>query len=198
MAAQQEYSTLDLRQMDRATAERELNKLQFDRWEQLHDLMDSAEETRERFEREDEQVQDLVVRADPEELGTPVDIYDNDLLVRIDSDDEGFRGAIETLDDEFSEEELDNPTELDGDDRDRMADLICDVLDAVILRWNGTDWNELRADQRRAVLADARAQWGFDGLFLALVDIIAAVREDREQRVDVIDSFRQPERRGNR
>lgn len=190
-----EYSVTELLDMGERTARQSLTYDQYQRWEKLNDLHDQAEETRQEWAEEDERVGEIVVHADREELGTRVDLYGNDVLVHVDPEDADVREAARALDDEFGERE---EVPDDAEAIDRLAGLLLDLFDAVLLEWNGTDWAELPADARQDVLTDAREKWGIEGLLLAWADIAAAVEEDREERLDVVESFRGAQRRRNR
>lgn len=184
-----DYTPTELREMGDDEARSTLTVDQYERREKLNDLLAEADETRERIDEQNERVESLTVHADPEQLGTEVDLFGNDVLVHIDTDNDEFREAAEALE----ELEPDDRTEidaLDDDLRERMGEKLTTMLDAVLVRWNGHEWGDLPADDRAGVLADAREKWGLDGLMLAWADIGAAVGEDREERVGVVDSFR--------
>lgn len=191
-------STLELRQMDEQTARNTLPVAEFERWQKLHELMDGAAETRERWADEDETVAELTVHADMDALGTEVDLYGNDVLVHVDSEDGDFRAAAERLDDTLGDTDPNDLDSLDDAGVDAAAEALTDLLDAVLVRWNGTEWSDLAIDTRQDVLYECRRKWGVDGLLLAWFDIAAAIAEDREERVEVVDNFRNPERRGRR
>ena len=198
MSADSEYSTLDLRQMDRETAERELTKLQFDRWEKLHELKAGAEETRERFAQEDELVTDLTVTADMADLGTEVDLYGDTALVHLDSDNEQFIDAAESLDAEFPDADKSDVPEMDDEDREVIASRAMEMLDAMLVRWNGTEWASVPEHEQQALLETLRQEWGIDALFLSIFKCADAIQEDREEQVEAIESFRGEKRRGRR
>lgn len=185
-----EYTPEQLRRMDDDTARAELTVDQFERREKIIALHDGADEQRAEWEAEDERVTDLVVHADPELLGTEVDLYGNDVLVHMDTDDDALVGTIRSLESEFGDVDRDDIDLLDAGSREEFAAYVTDALDAMIVRWNGHGWGDLGDAERRAILADAREKWGLDAMFLGLVDAITAVQRDREERVDVVDSFR--------
>lgn len=196
-----EYSPRQLRQMDDAEARTTLTVAQYERREKLLELDAQAEETQEQWDEEDRQVAEVTVHADPESLGTEVAVYGNDLLVHIEDDDAQLRAAVEDLRDlqsEYGDLAPDEYDEIDERDQDRMVALLQDLLDAVLVRWNGTEWGDLGEAQRRAILDEAAGEWGVNALFLAWVDIQVAVLEEREDRLDVIESFRDETRRGRR
>jgi len=185
----QAYSVSELRAMDEQTARQTLTVDQYERWDSLQDLYDQAEANRDRFAREDEQVHDLTVHADPEALGTDVQLYGNDLLVHLDSDDPTFRAVHDEYQDlvgDVDDADLDALEE----NREAVANAIIELFDCLLVRWNGTDWERLSPEQRRGVLADAREAWGFDALVLGWGEVMAAIRETREQQAEAVESFR--------
>jgi len=193
----QDWSTLDLRRMDREEARETLPVAEYERWEQLHENINAAAETRERWAEEDQRVQELTVHADAEQLGTEVDLYGNTVLVHVNPDDDRFRAVATDLQDRYGEDGPDTD-ELDPEEVDRLADDLIEMLDLVILRWNGVEWDALDPDTRRDTLADARVAWGVDNLWLAWADIAEATQQRHQERVDVVDSFRGEARRGGR
>jgi DNA-binding protein YbaB len=188
--------------MDEQTARQTLTVAQYERWEKLNDLYDDAEATKEQWEAEAEQVAEITVEADMESLGTAVEVYGNDLVVHIDSDDPALRENIERLEalqDEYADLDADDMTLDDGDElKEEMRGLLQSLLDSVLVEWNGTAWDSLAEDQRADIVAEAAESWGFDALLMGWVDIAQAIQEDREDRMDVIESFRDPARRGDR
>lgn len=187
----QAYSVSELRAMDEQTARQTLTVEQYERWDSLQDLYDQAEANRDRFAREDDQVHDLTVHADPEALGTDVQLYGNDLLVHLDSDDPTFRAVHDEYQDLVGDtDEGEADLEALEENREAVADAIIELFDCLLVRWNGTDWERLSPKQRRGVLADAREAWGFDALVLGWGEVMAAIRETREQQAEAVESFR--------
>lgn len=193
-----EFTNGELLAMDDEEARATLTVDQYRRWEKLTDLHADAEQTRDEWDDEREQVTELTVHADPEALGTRVELYGNDLLVRVDPEDDDFRDAATRLDDKFGDRDMDEVDDFDDGVQAAVGDALLDMLDAILLRWNGHDWADIADADRGAVLADCRDKWGIDGLLKAWVDIAAAVQEDREGKLDVIDNFRDERRRGRR
>lgn len=198
MATDSTYSIIDLRQMDREEARRTLPVAEFERWEKLQELQRQADKTRERFAREDEQVAELSITADTHKLATEVDLYGDTVLVHIDSGDEAFINAAERLEEAMDGDGPEDVPTMDADRRDAIAEALADLFDAAFVEWEGVEWDSLRADQRADHLARLRDAWGLDAMFVALLDIVAAVQEDRSEKVDVIESFRRSQRRGRR
>lgn len=193
----QAYSISELRAMDEQTARQTLTVDQYERWDSLQALYDQAEANRDRFAREDERVHDLTVHADPEALGTEVTLYGNDLLVHLDSDDPTFQAVHDEYQDLVGDVD---DADLDAleDNREAVADAIIELFDCLLVRWNGTDWEDLSPEQRRGVLADAREAWGFDALVLGWGEVMTAIREAREQQAEAVESFRGETGRGHR
>lgn len=184
-----DYTPGQLMAMAEDEARETLPDHEFDRWQKLAELDAEAEETKQQWADERERVTDLVVHADPDELGTEVSIYGNDLLVRIDSENEDFRQAAQSLESEFATDDRE-VDELADEDADTIAGYLMDMLDAILLRWNGTDWPNLPDHERETILHQARDKWGVDGLLTAWTDIAAAVQRDRQEQVEAVDGFR--------
>lgn len=188
----------ELLAMDEAEARRELTVVEYERWESVRDLHDQHEATKQRWADEAEQVHDIVVEADPEALGTEVELYGNEVLVHIREDDDAFREAAAALDTEFGETATDDVPELGDEDREAMAGHLRAMYDAALVRWNDHEWADLPEETRAAILDDALDKWGLSSFFLGLVQISAAVREAQQETVDVVDSFRGAAGRGDR
>lgn len=184
-----EYTPGQLRQLDRDEARETLTVDQFERWEQLDELDEQAAETEQEWSDQRETVTDLVVHADRDALGTAVDIYGNDLLVRVHSENDQFRAAAEGLEATFGDEEA-SLDDLSDADREDLAGHLIDMLDAVLLEWNGTPWDSVPEPERYEILTQARGKWNLDGLLLAWFDIADAINDEREDQMEVVDSFR--------
>jgi hypothetical protein len=201
----EDYTPRELAEMDEDEARNTLTVAQFERWEGLQDLFDEQADTEEEWEQQEETVQEVTVSADMEQLGTHVEVYGNDLLVRADPDSSEFRSAIDALDDEFgdievADEDADGADAFGDVDRERLDDLadhLLEMLDSVLVKWDGARWAGLPSEQRDTILAESRAKWGVDGLLLAWGDIVTAIREDHEGTVSQLESFRGAEGRGD-
>jgi hypothetical protein len=198
MATNSDYSTLELRQMDEETARQTLPIAEYERWEKLHDLIDGAEETRSDWDDADKRATDLAVHADMADLATAVDLFGNDVLVHVDPEAADFREAYDVL--EAAIEGVDEETveELDDDAIDTIGSALQQMLDEVLVEWNGHEWDALDDSLRADVLADARDKWGLSGFLDAWYKIAESVAKDREEKVSSIESFRSAERRGRR
>jgi hypothetical protein len=187
-----EYANTELLAMDEQTARETLTVNQYERWDKLTDLHEQADETRERWQEEERRVTEITVAADMEQLGTRVDVFGNDLLVHIDGEDRHLTqaaGELESLREEYEDVDPEDLDAVPREDRDAMLGHLQTMLDAVIVEWGEHRWANLREDQRADILADAAEKWGLDGIMLAWVDIAAAVNEDRQDRMEVVDSF---------
>jgi hypothetical protein len=184
-----------LRQMSDEEARRTLTVQQYERRESIIDLIDQAEQNQQEWAEEDERVVDLTVHADDRDLGTELDLYGNDVVVRISPDDDEFRAVAERVEDEYGD--IDDTDGLPDGVDDELAEALLEMLDLALLEWNGTDWAALTPRDREYVLGDIRDKWGLDGLLLAWVrHIPEAIHDDREEVVSTIESFRNPEWRG--
>lgn len=193
-----EFTPGQLRRMDDDEARRELTVEQYERREKIIALHEGADEQEREWADEDRRVEELTVHADPDQLGTPVDVYGNDLLVKVNPEDEGFREAATYLEDQYGDVGVEEAVDLDEAATEDIAARMLQMLDACLLRWNGTDWSDLPEDTRRDTLDAAYGKWGLDGLMAGWADIVVAINEEREEQLDVIESFRNPEGRGRR
>lgn len=191
-----EYTPSDLRAMDESEARATLTVDQYERWEELNDLLDDAADAEDQLEAEAATVADITVHADPEALGTRVDVFGNSLLVNIDPEDPAVRESIETLESDYDASA--DVDDFDDAEADQLASDLLALLDAALVKWEDTDWADLPDAERQRVLEDARAKWGLSGLSTAWAEISAAVGEDREAKVSKAEKFRDPERRGDR
>jgi len=205
--SESEYSAFDLKAMDEDEARQTLTVAQFERWEDIQDLYDRAAKTEAEWQDEAATVADVTVSADMDDLGTRVEIFGNDLLVYADLEHPEFRQATERLDDEFGDLSVEDPDAdadtdafggVDGDRLEALADHLMGMLDTVLVRWDGTAWDDLPAEQQQAILQQAREAWGVTGLLRAWGEIAVAIREDYDQLEATMQSFRNEERRGTR
>ena len=198
MATSTEYSVVDLRRMDEQEARNTLPVAQFERWQKLRELDEGAKQTQEEWDDQAEQVEDLVVRADPEALGTELDLMGNPVLVRVSPDDAELQAIANSLEDNYGDIEETDPTDLDEQVVDEIADHLLQMLDCSLVRWNGHTWDALGPETRQDVLDQAREKWGLDGLMLAWVEIGNAVEEDMGEKMGVVEKFRGEAGRGHR
>jgi len=195
--ADREFTNHELREMSDAEAEQTLTKQQWDRREKLLDLHGEAAETREEWATEAETVAGVTVEADIEDLGTELDLYGNDVIVRVDETvAEDMADPLERLGEEFEDISTADPddaeAEIEALDADATADLVAiltDLYDAMLRRWNGHDWQTLPQSDREAILDTAAEQWGASAMFLGLFRAIMEATEDREEVMGRIKSF---------
>jgi len=157
------------------------------RREKLLALHSESEETKKDWADQRQRITDIVVNADREALGTRVDVFGNDLLVRVHSENTDLRESAERLE-SFADDEREM-ADLPAEDREDLAAYLIEMLDAVLLEWNGTDWTDLPEDERYGVLFRAREDWALDGLLSAWLNIAAAISEERDEQMEVVDRF---------
>lgn len=199
-APDHEFGAHELLRMDEAEARQTLTVAQFERWESIQDIHDDADERQAEWDAQAETVADITVNADMEQLGTRVEIYGNDLLVHADPEAPKFREAVDRLEGEFGDIEGSDVAEdeLDPDRAGEYAEHMLTLLDAVLVKWGDTRWEDIPTDEREATLGEVRSKWGVAGLMQAWGDIAVAIREDHEEVVGDLEKFRDPERRGRR
>jgi 23S rRNA G2069 N7-methylase RlmK/C1962 C5-methylase RlmI len=192
-----DYSLGDLRSMSRDEAMSELDPASWERWKALQERLDAAEDTREAWRDADETVLDVTVHADDADLGETVDVFGNDLLVRIDPEKPALRKRANALEAEFGDDGRE-VGELDDADTDRLAGRILDLYREIIVAWNGTRLDDMTPPERDTLFETIREKWGLRGLFLGLADIIAGVEQGQKDRLEAVDSFRGAEGRRRR
>jgi len=193
-----DYSAMDLRDMDRTEALNELDAEEFERWEDVQELTEAADERAQEFAENEQTVSSVVVDADLDELGTDVTVYGNDLTVYIDADDDRLHDAVERLDDKFGDVERDDLAALDDGDRETIGTALEDILLSSIVAWDGERFEDLPADEPLAIVQTAREKWGLTPTFEAVMKIIGACNEAQAERFEAIDSFRGAQRGGHR
>jgi len=80
-----ERSITELRRMDKATAERQLTKLEYDRWESVNQHLDDAEEVRQEWADNEQAATDILVNADMSSVASEVDLFGNECTVYYDA-----------------------------------------------------------------------------------------------------------------
>jgi hypothetical protein len=195
-----DYTLTELRNMDEATAKTELSYQQFQTWESLNDKLDEHEDRVAEWQDADADVTDTIVFADRSDLATDVNIMGNDLAVYYGPTDDDIRDAAEALQERF---DIDTDDELTVEDvpdgavefvEARLADLIT----AAVVEWNGTHWNDLGVEARDDIHERIREKWGTAALMDAWVEIQVSVEDNRNERLERIEKFRNPTRRGDR
>lgn len=189
----------ELRAMDEATAKTELSFQEYQTWESLNDKLDEHEATVKEFEDAEEATTDAIVFADRSDLATDVSIMGNSVAVYYDPSDDSIRDPAERLQERF---DIDDADGLDADDvpeeeiefvETALVDLIC----AAIIEWDGTHWDDLSPADTDAIRRGI-GDWGLAAMMDAWVEIQVAVEENRDARLERVEKFRDPERRGNR
>ena len=187
-----DYTRRELREMDEQTARNTLTVAEFERWERIQDLYEQREDTLDEWDSQEQTVADVTVHADAETLGTEIDLYGNELLVRVRPASrrlQQVRGRLEDNDVDLDNPDAEAVADIDEETQEAIADALTALLDAILVRWNETDWRDLSTKQRDAILADARQAWGLDGLLFGVVQVIRAVHEDQNRRVQDVKSF---------
>jgi len=204
-------TTVDLKEIDdREEAYSRLSGPDFERWEKLQELEAAAEENRREMQADAEVATDALVRADVSDLATEVSVFGNDLLCYYDPESQQVREAAKRAGDIFdmdadAPDDLEGASvdELDDDDIPEIKDALTDLITAAIVEWNGQRWSDMDAGTRDAIAATIQQPtdsdgWGVAGLMDAFVEIYVTVEDNRNERLERIQKFRNEERRGNR
>jgi len=107
--------------------------------------------------------------------------------------------------------DADEPGDLEGASVDDVNDndipaikgALVDLITAALVEWNGQRWDDMDADTREAIRATIQQPpeaggWGVAGLMDAFVEIYVAVEDNRNERLERIEKFRDETRRGDR
>ena len=201
-------SITELRRMDEQTAMQTLTMAEYQRWESVNDHHDRAEQVRQEWRETEAEATSILVNTDVSDLATDIELFGNDVAVYYDPEDPRLHDAAEAvadvlgvdIDDAADLEATtdDVPREAIDDAKGALADLVC----VTFVEWNGHNWSDLPAESRRTV-ADRIQQprpdgWGLAGLMDAFSEIMTAVETNRNERLERVEKFRNPKRRGNR
>ena len=201
-------SITELRRMDEQTAMQTLTMAEYQRWESVNDHHDRAEKVRQEWRETEAEATSILVNTDVSDVATDIELFGNDVAVYYDPEDPRLHEAAEAvadvlgvdIDDAADLEATtdDVPREAIDDAKGALADLVC----VTFVEWNGHNWSDLPAESRRTV-ADRIQQsrpdgWGLAGLMDAFSEIMTAVETNRNERLERVEKFRNPERRGNR
>ena len=202
-----------LRAMDEAEAKRTLTYAEFQRWESINERLDEHDEALAEWDETREEATDIMLRADTSDLASDVTVFGNDLAVYYAPDDPRIREQADRLGDAFGvdiEDAADDPDTVDGmstDDLDEdviddVKAILADLITVAIVEWDGAAYDELGDADRQAIhdlmTTDPPKGWGVAGLMDAWVEISVAVEDNRDERLERIQKFRDAGRRGNR
>jgi len=189
----------ELRAMNESTAKTELSFQEYQTWESLNDKLDEHEQTKQDWQDIDEATTDAIVFSDRSDLAADVSVMGNDLSVYYGPEDSDIRDPAQRLQERF---DIDDADGLDADDVpdediEFVADCLIDLIEAAVVDWNGTHYDEL-SPQDLAFIRDGIRDWGLAAMMDAWVEIQVSVEENRNDRLERIQKFRSPERRGDR
>jgi len=199
----------ELRRMDDSRAQH-LPHYEYERWEKLTELHDRADEQRAEWQEDARIATDTLVFADASDLSASVSVFGNDLAVYYAPDDPRIRDAAERLADVFGIDADADPEELENVTTDDVAEedlhdaktVLADLVLVAVVEWNGDALDDLppAADEqiRTTITSDPPTGWGLAGLMDAWTVIQTAVEEQRDERLERVRKFRNPERRGDR
>jgi len=204
-------SAIDLKQIDdRDEAYRKLSGPQFERWEKIKELEHTAEENQREMQEDAAIATDTLVRADVSDLATDVTVFGNTLSCYYDPESQQVRDAAERVGD-ICGVDADDPGDLEGasvedvadDDLPAIKGALVDLITAAVVEWRGTPWGDLaddtQAEIRQTIQKPPEAGgWGVAGLMDAFVEIYVSVEDNRSERMERIQKFRDETRRGDR
>lgn len=200
----------DLRRMDEQTARDTLTVNEFERWEALRDLHEQADEQREEWAEDARVATETLVFADAHDLAAEVSVFGNDLLCYYALDDPRIQdtaddlAAVFDVDPDADPEAIDTirAEDIDESDVDAVKDALAELVLVATVEFNGTALDEstpaARETIREGITADPPEGWGVAGLMDAWTEIQTAVEAARDERLERVRKFRDPERRGDR
>jgi hypothetical protein len=197
----------ELRRMSESEAKR-LPHYEYERWERLTELHEQADEQRQEWQEDARVANDVLVYSDTRDLAAEVTVFGNSLLVYYSVENESLRKIADDLADIFG---VDMDAVGDGDDApeltsDDVADedieqckaKLADLIGVAVVEWNGTSWDDIPPQKRDDIKDRIAAEWKLDGLMDAWTEIQLAVESNRDDRLERVEKFRSPERRGDR
>ena len=202
-----------LRAMDESEAKQSLTYAEFQRWESINDRLDEHDDALAEWDETREEATDIMLRADTSDLASDVTVFGNDLAVYYAPDDPRIREQAERLGDAFGvdiEDAAEDPDavagmttdDLDEDVIDDVKAILADLITVSIVEWDGTRYDELSDADRQAIhdliTGEPPTGWGVAGAMDAWVEISVAVEDNRDERLERIQKFRDAGRRGNR
>ena len=204
-------TTLDLKRIDdREEAYRRLSGPDFERWEKLQELEAAAEQNKRQMQEDAAVATDAIVRADVSDLATEVNVFGNALLCYYDPESQQVREAAERVG-EVCGVDADEPGDLEGASVDDVDDsdipaikgALVDLITAALVEWNGERWTDMTRDKQATIetvikQSPENGGWGVAGLMDAFVEIYVTVEDNRNERLERIEKFRNEKRRGNR
>jgi len=203
-----ERSITELRRMDESEAKGELNVYQYERWESVNQHLSEAEEIRQEWRDNEQEVTDILVNADMSSVASEVELFGNDVTAYYDPEDKRVREVAERLGDvlgvdiEAVEDIEASADDIDDDKLDDCKVALADFIGLTIETWDGHDWDDLSVADRESIKTQIAAPqpdgWGLSGLMDALSEIMVAVESARDDRLERVEKFRNPERRGDR
>lgn len=201
-------SIAELRQMDESTAMQSLTMGEYKRWESVNDHHERAAEVREEWRENESKATEILINTDVSDLASDIELFGNDVSVYYDPEDPRLHEAAEAVADVLGID-IDDAAELEGtpddvprdavdDAKAALADLVC----VTFVAWNGHEWDALPDESRRTVrerIQQPRPDgWGLAGLMDAFSEIMTTVETNRNERLERVEKFRSPERRGDR
>jgi len=205
-------TTLDLKRIDdREEAYSRLSGPDFERWEKLQELEAAAEQNKRQMQEDAEVATDALVRNKiPDGLAVDVNVFGNEVRAYYDPESKQVREAAERVG-EVCGVDANEPGDLEGASVDDVDDgdipaiksALVDLITAALVEWNGQRWDDMDADTREAIRATIQQPpeaggWGVAGLMDAFVEIYVTVEDNRNERLERIQKFRDETRRGDR
>ena len=198
----------ELLRMDEQTAKRELSYAEFQTWQSATDHHSRYQERKRDWRENDIAVTQSLIKTDVIDLATEVTLWGNDVYVYYDPEDQRLRDAIDDLGDSLGVD-MDGVDEIEAtaddvtpEDMDAVKSALAEFLCVSFVEWDGQLWADMDGETREQIREQIQQPypdgWGLAGLMDALTEVINAVESNRNARLERVQKFRNPERRGNR
>jgi len=197
----------ELRAMDEQTARQSLTVDEFERWESVNEHLDQHEQRKQEWAENDQAVTDMLTN-DASAIASEVELFGDVAAVYYDPEDSRVRNVADRLGeaagvDIESVDEADLSAEdIDESQIEAVKEVLADFVGLTLVEWNNNTWGDIPVSKREQIKAQMQQSrpngWGLLGLMDALNQIIVAVEADRDERLGMVEKFRNPERRGDR
>lgn len=202
------YTMTELLAMDKAEAVEKLDYGQYQTWESAVDHHDRYHRQKQKWRTNETEATDILVRADVGDLATELTLFGNQVSVYYDPEDPRIRDLVERLGDLLGVDTTDptaieaSAADIDESAIDPAKELLAEFIAVTIQRWDGVEWDDIPSETRSSITDQIQQPhpdgWGLVGLMDGLNDILVAVESNRDDRLERVQKFRQPERRGDR
>jgi len=194
--------------MDEQTAKRELSYAEFQTWQSANDHHGRYQERKREWRENDIAATHTLIKTEVIDLATEVTLWGNEVYVYYDPEDSRLRNAIDDLGDSLgvdmdSVDDIEaSADEVTPEDMAAVKSALAEFLTVSFVQFEGQLWADIDAETQEQIREQIQQPypdgWGLAGLMDAVTEVINAVESNRNARLERVQKFRNPERRGNR